>query len=121
MREWMKRKLETGAMTYITDGYLYSMQTGVLTVRQGSVYCRHDISRHANLCDFYTDVDTCKKLLIEPEAGVIHNKAMWLPERDDAKAIDIFTEYENAQIAKLQNEINMHKHRIELMSAVYSM
>ena len=114
--EWLERKIKSGTMEFISDGYLYSMQTGTISVRQGEVYHRHDISRFNHLHLFVYDPDYYGHVQCSTESGAIHNKALWLPERDDKKAIDIFVKNEQLKIEELEKEIKRREQAIKVLS-----
>lgn len=108
---FFQKKLQEGCFSHIADGYLYSMKTGVIMVSEGSVYSRNDINRHANQLEFVRDINTYPngRVLCAASAGVVFNKALWLYERDDELAKQLFIESEKACIAKLEDEIRKHQ------------
>ncbi len=91
--------------------YLYSMRSDVLECEAGTVTASRE---HAQVTRFrklkptggYPDVQ------ISTHEAVIHNGYLWLEKRDDAKAIDLFLDYENDILAKREKELQVHRDRI---------
>lgn len=47
--------------------------------------------------------------------GQVYNKMVWLSSRDDRRAKDIFIEYEEREIKKLEARIDSHRRIIEFL------
>ena len=119
-RDWIEHKVETGQWVHISDGYLYSIKTGVTTVREGVVYCRKDGGSRPSYIFVY-DHDRFGYVNCAAEPGVIHNDAVWLMWPYEKKAIDIFTKREEERIKELEKEINRRKRKIKFFSIVEEM
>lgn len=112
---WFKTSLEQGVFTRICDGYLYSTRTGLVTVRKGVLYNRNNCARiHDDHYEFVYDPDnySSSRIICEKAAGVVYQKALWLPERDDELAKELFIEHDEKCIEKLKNDIQAHQMQI---------
>lgn len=98
----------------VIKGYLYSMWSGKLRVHEGYVeeskYARGRYHFHVT-----RGGKPIKRLMCSVEPGVITNATVWLPERDDQKAIDILVQYELEQIEKCKEKIEHHENKIETL------
>lgn len=113
-RMYVTRKIESGEYKFISHGFLYSTKTGILKVYEGDVYLvRSGHSRLSDRCIFV--VDGLRHNICMEKPGEVYNCLVWLPERDDNKAIDILIKNEEFAIWKLHNEIEYHEKRIKML------
>lgn len=115
-RMYVSRKIGTGEYKLVSHGYLYSMKTGIMKVYEGDIYERLN-KKFDNRCIFV--VDGRRHNLCNAVAGEMFNGLVWLPEKDDNKAIDILIDNEKLAISKLRDEIEYHEKRIELLRNAY--
>lgn len=93
--------------------YLYSWRNGDFKLQEGRVVPSRGASYYAR---FY--VSDRKFHQCDPNPGVIASLGVWFPERDDEKARDLFLQYEEKKIKKLQKEIERRQDNlIELSCA----
>lgn len=95
--------------------YLYSRRSGRIEVRQG---CVRPTSAYSVTRAKFT-YDRCGKevyLQCTLEPGVVYSGVVWLPERDDKKAMDLFIEHEQMAIQELQEKIERHEWNIKRLS-----
>lgn len=57
-----------------------------------------------------------KRLGIANAPADVYNAMVWFIYRDDDRAATILIEYQKQQIAKLQERIDNHKHKIDILS-----
>lgn len=88
--------------------FLYSTWSGVLKVTTGKVL---QVKRFESIGTFCSENDekivTCH---LEPEK--IYNAMVWLPERNDEKAINCIMKYHEKEIEKLKNKIENHLNKM---------
>ena len=107
-------------MTKIEPGmdlYLYSIRTGDFTVHQGVVAETGYVFAVAYKVVFAGNRPSVRC----PEAheiGVVKSTGplLWLPERDDAKAKQLFIEFEKRKISEHEMQIERRKAMIEKLS-----
>lgn len=106
----------------ISTGYLYSPWNGKLREYTGEVHHRDKYYSTPGgyiipeyTCFLVKDEGgrTIKKLECAFNEGELHNKVVWLKERDMSRAAGILIEYEEAQISKLRLQIENHECLIE--------
>lgn len=93
-----------------TKGYLYSMNADVLTVREGYVVSHKWHWRSGATGSFMLSNGSFIQCNVEP--GVVHRGVVWLTERDDKYAQDLFVEKEYEAINELQEKIHKHEEKI---------
>jgi len=86
--------------------YLYSLLNGRFTVHEGRVYEYHKRGSFKS---------KTKSLGCAAEEGIVYNSMVWLKERDDARAKEILIAYAESAIVLLQERINNHLSKIELL------
>lgn len=91
--------------------YLYSLWSGMLKVYEGDIYS----SPWAGQGSFLSDGKR-KGCSLEPKK--VHNAMVWIPERDDQLARVILIQYEEMEIKKLQDKIENHLNRINILKDV---
>lgn len=109
----------------IAIGHLYSPWNGTLREFTGEVYHRDEKRFAREICTertYFLVRDKCgreiKKLDCAPHEGEVHNKVLWLTERDPRKAAGILIEYEETQISKLRFQIENHERLIETLKTI---
>jgi hypothetical protein len=96
------------------DGvYLYSRYRGRFDVYQGDV--RPSSYNHGKGNAQFTYIRNGKeaRLQCDPAPGVVHHSVLWLPERDDNFAREIFIKHEEDAIQELRDKIEHHKWNIK--------
>ena len=95
------------------EGYVYSLWTGRFQCRKATIKQYPDDSRNRGL-SYARFVDgTCIEVNISPL--LVHNAIVWLEERDDIVAAGILVNYQEQQIAKLQEKISNYQHKIQIL------
>ena len=92
--------------------YLYSLWTGRIRVFEGKVI---KINNGYRTKIRHIDDDTKMSRDCGEGSGVVANKMLWLPEKDEGKAREIFIEYERMQIKRLEEQIHNHEDVIEIL------
>lgn len=90
--------------------YLYSTWCGVLSVEEGSVKTFNGETNYGVFCS-----NNDKTLLCHIEPEKVYNAMVWLPERNDQKAIDILVQYYEKEINKLKEKIELKQIKIEIL------
>lgn len=90
--------------------YLYSLWTDQLAIYEGEIKTSFRDGLGRFNCKQLRKVIQCS---INPE--VIHNKTVWLKERDDNKAKLLLKEYEEACINELEFKIKNHLAKIKML------
>lgn len=89
----------------ITDqALLYSLWSGEFRVAEGSVFTVKGFEKYGTFR--FNDRDKIVTCHLEPEK--VYNAMVWLPERDDQKAIQILLKYHENKIKELKEKINGH-------------
>ena len=92
--------------------YLYSKRSGRIEVYQGCVRPTSVYSvTNARFIFSRCGKDAYRQCTLEP--CVVHNGVVWLPERDDKKAVDLFIEHERSAIQELKDKIERHEWNIK--------
>lgn len=91
--------------------WLYSKRSGKIEVRQGDV--RPNNRYKARFIFERAGKDAYLQCPIEP--GVVHAGVVWLEERDDVKARDLFIDHELETICELEEKIERRKWNIKLL------
>lgn len=97
-------------------GYLYSMKTGEMTVREGWVESNPwwpGRNRGNFSGRFYIEGEKDKYVQCTISPGVVYHDVVWLPERCDKYAEDLFVNHEYECIAKLEDEIHKRMVKVE--------
>ena len=111
----------------IATGFLYSPWNGTLREFAGEIYHRDEyrtefgrliIPEHTHFIVKDERGRTVKKFDCAADEGYIHNKTVWLQERDKRKAADILIEYEETLISKLRLQIKNHERLIASLKDV---
>ncbi len=87
--------------------YLYSLWNGRLMVYEGDIY--EDVRGGG------TFVSKTKRFGCSLDREVVYNAIVWLEEHDEQLAKHILIEYEINQIARLQEKIDNHLHKIRIL------
>ena len=91
--------------------YLYSRYTGKTEVHQG--YLRPFNRYGARFT--YERYGKDAYLQCPFESGVVRHGVVWLPERDDQKAKELFIQREKDAIAELQEKIKRREQNIKML------
>ena len=111
----------------IATGYLYSPWAGKLREYAGEVYHQAEyrafpsnfiVPEHTHFLAKDEHGRTIKKFDCAAYEGEMHNKVVWLSERDPHKAAAILIEHEEEQIAKLRLKIRNHEDLIESLKKI---
>jgi hypothetical protein len=89
--------------------YLYSRRSGRIEVRQGNI--RPNTRYKARFIFDRCGRDAYLQCTLEP--GVVYSGVVWLTERDDKKALELFVEHEQIAIKELQDKIERHEWNIK--------
>ena len=93
------------------DVYLYSRYSGRIEVYQGYI---RPFNRYGARFTFKRGgKDTYLQCPFEP--GVVNHAVVWLPERDDQKAKELFIQHERDAIVELQEKIKRREWNIKLL------
>lgn len=100
--------------------FVYSIWSGELRVYEGDMHLIRPSWRSQMLGENLEPrvgifKNAVKRFECSTNPGVVHNKIVWLPERDDDKARQILIAYEETQIAKLQEKIQNHQAKINTL------
>lgn len=95
------------------DVYLYSRYRGRFDVYKGDV--RPSTYNHGkgNAKFTYTRNGKEAQLQCSFDPGVVHHSVLWLPERDDDFAREIFIKHEEDAIRALRDKIEQHEWNIK--------
>ena len=94
--------------------YLYSRYRGRFDVYEGCVRpSNYGRGRYYQFIFKRNGKDST--LQCSGEAGVVHHSVLWLPERDDTKAREIFIKHEEDAIQALREKIEHHEWNIKLI------
>lgn len=91
--------------------YLYSRYRGRFDVYEGEI--RPYGYGRGNAAFEYKRGTKDSRLVCSPNPGEVYHAVLWLPERDDAKARDLFIEHEQLAIKELQDKIEHHEWNIK--------
>jgi hypothetical protein len=91
--------------------YLYSLWNGELKIIEGDVY-GSPYNHSDNVASFKTKR---KRFMCSSEPGIVYNSVVWFPDRDDVSASKVLIEYHEAAIATLQDKIDNHLHKINIL------
>lgn len=95
--------------------YLYSRYRGRFDVYQGDVRPSSYSRSKSNAKFTYIRNGKESHLQCSIEPGVVHHSVLWLPERDDTKAREIFIKHEEDAIQALREKIEHHEWNIKLI------
>ena len=95
------------------EGYVYSLWTGRFQCKKATIKQYPDDSRNRGLSYARFADGTCIEVNISPL--LVYNAIVWLEERDDITAAGILVDYQEQQIAKLQEKISNHQHKIQIL------
>jgi hypothetical protein len=97
------------------DGvYLYSRYRGRFDVYQGDVRpSNYGRGRNGQFIFVRNGKET--HLQCDPAPGVVHHSVLWLPERDDDFAREIFIRHEEDAIKALHEKIEHHMWNIKMI------
>lgn len=93
--------------------YLYSRYRGRFDVYQGDVRPCNFHRGNGRFTHMRHRREVHLQCSIDP--GVIHNSVLWLPERDDKRAREIFIEHEENAIQELRDKIEYHEWNIKML------
>lgn len=99
----------------VTPGYLYSTWKGEFKVRKGNVRIREGSFTAGFIFDDPGIGQKCVSCSVDP--GKLHNSCIWMKERNDALAKQIFLDYEHFQIEVLKEKIDRHKYKIKVLKS----
>lgn len=91
--------------------YLYSRYRGRFDVYEGELR-PSNYGRGRYYQFLYKRNGKDATLQCSGEAGEVHHSVLWLPERDDIKARDLFIEHERLAILVLKDKIEHHEWNI---------
>lgn len=96
--------------------YVYSLWSGSFLCKE----CEIDLNKPSMLDGTLTARYNNKRLCIGVAAapGAVFNNIVWLEERDDIRAADILIIHQKEQMAKLEERINNHKNKIDMLSKI---
>ena len=98
--------------------YVYSLWSGSFLCKK----CEIDLNKPSMLDGTLTARYDNKRLGIgigvATAPGVVFNNIVWLEERDDIRAADILIIHQKEQMAKLEERINNHKNKIDMLSKI---
>jgi hypothetical protein len=101
------------AVSIGTKGFLYSKWQGRFEVQEGYVMASnysHWLGRFV-----IKQGHKEKNLQCALESGEVYNAVVWLPERDDEKARQLFIEREASIIEDLKRKIKRHEQAIQTL------
>lgn len=107
-----------------TYGYLYGIhQRNKLTIREGYMekfWDNKDIGVFHFKCppDFYYKGVEESGAICKLEPGKVHNDLVWLEDRDDNLAIELFIEREENRIKELKEKIHKYEQKIEIIKGL---
>lgn len=91
--------------------YLYSRYRGRFDVYEGEL---RPYGYSKGMAAFeYKRGNKGARLVCSPNPGEVYHGVVWLPEKDDAKALEIFIEHERLAIQELKDKIEHHEWNIE--------
>ena len=85
----------------VATGYLYSWRNGIFKVQQGQLFLRESVFHSGR---FY--VNERRFYQCNAKSGVLANRVVWLPERDDEKVRDMYIQHEEKRIVQLKKAID---------------
>lgn len=88
------------------DAYLYSLSNDKIKMYEGDI----------RMISWYNDIictTQTKNIKCSAEPGVVHGNVVWLPERDDNRAITHFIQYGEAEVMSLKERIENKQNIIE--------
>lgn len=92
--------------------YLYSRYRGRFDVYQGCVRpSNYGRGRYAQF--IYIRNGKESSLQCDPDPGVVHHSVVWLTERNDQLARDVFVKHEEDAIQALRDKIEHHEWNIK--------
>lgn len=92
--------------------YLYSRYRGRFDVYEGDLRSsNYGRGRYYQFIFKRNGKESC--LQCSGESGVVHHSVLWLPERNDQLARDLFIEHERTIIKELQDKIEHHEWNIK--------
>ena len=94
--------------------YVYSLWSGRFLCKE----CEIDLNKPSILDGSLTARYNGKRLGVANAPGVVYNAIVWLEERDDIRAADILIIHQKEQMAKLEERINNHKNKIDMLSKI---
>lgn len=97
--------------------YLYSLWSGKLIEYTGDIYY---FSMRSNLDYWFHPYKVNKNINCSGEEGVMYNSVVWLSNSDVKHAAEILMKYQEQCIALLQERINNHLNKIEVLKGVIS-
>lgn len=107
----------------LKDAWLYSVRRNVLVVIKGAVQLPKNFESkpyHPHWDRVNFKVDPEEKTLqryysVQREEGVVRSNSLWLSERDDDKALDLFIEDKKDRIRQYEARIANIKRDIEIL------
>ena len=97
----------------IRTGFVYSLWSGRFQCKKATINNYPTDSRNAGLA--YARFLDGGYVEINQSPSQIHNAIVWLEERNDALAADILIQYQEQQIAKIQDKIGNYRHKIQIL------
>ena len=91
--------------------YLYSLWRGELKIHEGEI---HRLWSSDGVC-----VTNKRNVKCSLEPGAVFNSVLWLPEKDDQRAIEILIAYEENCILLLEEKIVNHRINIGKLKGTY--
>lgn len=101
-----------------TRAYLYSINDdGTLNVREGLL--QPGIHRWSRQGRFTPDGG--KWCFVSNDPGSLYHRKMWLPERDDERATQIYIEYHERRIKESERSIVTHQKAIDVLKGAVTL
>lgn len=100
-----------------TKGYLYSLWNGRFMCYEGEIFItKHPLPLPNGRADTAAFASATKQYhQISTKPGIVHNATVWFPEKNDESAKKLLIEYEEKSIALLQEKIDNHRHKINIL------
>ncbi len=96
--------------TTFKEGFLYSVWSGELRVREGKVVIGNPFRETYTFISKDAVSVTCSN-----HPGEVYNAMVWLEERDDQKAKELLIDYYQNKIDDLKEVIQGHQNKINLL------
>lgn len=93
--------------------YLYAMIDTVLEIWRGELDQCSDLAQTTKFKRLMTPGSKLgRSVAVSTHPGVIHNGYLWLEDRDDQHAIELFLEYETDILNQKKAEMQLHRDRV---------
>lgn len=95
------------------DVYLYSIRSGLLEKRFGTLY--KSASGHGRFAYFDQDKLSYKYVVVSQVSHLVYNDMLWLPEDNDEEAKRIFIQHENSKYEEEKTQLEKHQQKLILL------